>query len=820
MKVIDLLRLLRKHIVLLLITPIVLALIVAMLTRHPSYRFSSETILYTGIASGTTVEMDKSYSFFATNTAFDNLINIIKSRETQQEVAVRLLAQHLMFNNPDPKYITKKSFDDLRKITPPYIQSLVVKYLKKRSGVISEADTSLNTGEAEKTRILQPPYLDPVAYEQTVDNLMDYMEKNDTNFVYGLLNFNNQHYSINAISSITVVRISSSDLVKIHFESDDPGICQQTLAILTGVCIMNYKNIKENRSDAVVKYFENQVSQASGRLKVAEDKLLKFNEDNNIINYYEQSKAVAVVKEDLDVDYHNKRIRLAGIDAAIKRIEEKLKIQQQVQLNNTRIIDKRNQLADINFKIANAEIGGARDSITSLTLGKLKLQAETLKDEIRNSVNELYKFGTSTEGLPISSLLTDWINNVIDYEEIKAGLEVLGDRIKEFQKQYAAYAPAGANLKRIEREISVSEQEFLELLHGLNLAKLKMQDAELSSNIKAVDLPYYPLSPNPTKRKILIIIAAVLGFLIVFTTVLIMEYFDDTLKNPAKTSKILDLSALGIFPKIFLRTGAVNFPFVTNRLLEMIIQQIDRHPDIINSGTETKTLVFVSTLSNEGKTIVMGNLARKMKSQGKRILVLKFSRESLRRMEVSQTGYPENPPAISNSGFIKPRKSFIFLNHLLGYPDTRVDPDSPFLQTPDEFLSPEEYALYSIDTHYFSLQTYHDLFENNNIHPAFKPDYILIEIPALLYYSYPPGLIANCSLPILVCRSNRIWREADRNVLETFIKVSGRNPRFLLNGVELNVIESYFGELLKKRSWLRRIMKKVIRFEFFSRQQP
>jgi hypothetical protein len=38
--------------------------------------------------------------------------------------------------------------------------------------------------------------------------------------------------------------------------------------------------------------------------------------------------------------------------------------------------------------------------------------------------------------------------------------------------------------KRIEREITVSEQGYLEILHGLNLAKLKLQDSEMSSNIK------------------------------------------------------------------------------------------------------------------------------------------------------------------------------------------------------------------------------------------------------------------------------------------------------------------------------------------------
>ena len=102
MKVIDVLRLLRKHLVLLLLTPIVLVVLVTFLTRKPSFTYSSETILYTGIASGTSVEMDKTLSFFATNTAFDNLINVIKSRETQQEVAIRLLAEHLMMQKWEP----------------------------------------------------------------------------------------------------------------------------------------------------------------------------------------------------------------------------------------------------------------------------------------------------------------------------------------------------------------------------------------------------------------------------------------------------------------------------------------------------------------------------------------------------------------------------------------------------------------------------------------------------------------------------------------------------------------------------------------------
>lgn len=824
MKVIDILRILKKNLVLLIAIPVILVLLVSFFTRKPTYSYSSETTLFTGIASGSSVEMDKSLSFFATNTAFDNLINVIKSRETQQEVAIRLLAQHLMLEKYDSKYISRESFNNLRSITPAHILKLVVKN-GQASLPISARDTagvavkfsfeSLDTISMQ----LQPASIDKAAFDQTVRNLEMYMAGSDTNFVYKLLYFGHPHYSVKAISSVNVQRIASSDLVKLKYDSDDPGICQQTLILLTEVCLKNYKQIKENRSDAVVKYFEYQLKLAAERLKLGEDRLLKFNEDNNIINYYEQSKAVAVVKEDLDVDYNNKRIKLAGTKAAINRIEEKLGTQKQVQLKSSSIIEKRNQLSEVNTRIADAEVIGFGKTIDDKELVNLKQLSEKLKDDIRKSVNELYSYGNSTEGLPISSLLNDWITNVIDYEDTKAGIEVLGERIKEFQKQYAIYAPAGANLKRIEREISVSEQEFLEILHGLNLAKLKVQDAELSSSIKAVDPPFFPLSPIPTKRKILVMIAAVFGFLAVLTIILALEYFDETLKSLTRAMKIIQIKSAGVFPKILLKTGSVNFLFITNRLLEIIIQQIEQVLKTRDASGIPRTILFFSTMGNEGKTILVSNLARKLKKQGKKVVTLSFSRESLIRNEVEQIGYDVEPSKENNSGHYRQKIRFSVFSWLLGYPDTRIDYASPFLADPAAILAPGEYFNYQVNESFFNVQDANNLIRLNQITLNEVPDYLFIELPPVLYYAYPNELVSKADLAILVCRSNRTWSDADRNALGNFSQVHGHDPLLILNGVDLSVVNSVLGELPASNRNLKQIIKKIIRLQFYSRQQ-
>ncbi|MCX6239396.1 MAG: LysM peptidoglycan-binding domain-containing protein [Bacteroidia bacterium] len=903
MKIIDLVKLLRKHLVLLLFTPILLAGLVIYLTKTPSFTFSSETTLYTGIASGSSVEMGKSLSYFATNTDFDNLINVINSRETQQEVAIRLLAQHLMLPNYDPRYISSKSFQYVRKITPKYIYSLIVKpnpktvsityktipgtqnsaaqtknqhnseyqehtvkdnetlysisrqygvsvdQIKEINGLINNnilkgqillvsnqsgsnsnkviKDTPGTIGQSDSTATFSfsklntlsqdtrtgPASIDPEAFEQTVKNLTDLAKSGDTNFVYNLLNYNSPHYSLNEISNINVQRIANSDLVKLKYTSDDPGICQQTLIFFTEVCIKNYRNIKENSSDAVVKYFEFQVNQATQKLKTGEEKLLSFNKDNSIINYYEQSKAVAGAKEALDVDYNNMRIKLAGTEATIKRLEEKLAKQQKIQLESAPILEKRNQLSQINTKIATAETIGYGNTVDGQNLAVLKAKADELKEDIRKAVSELYSYTNSTEAIPINSLLNDWITNVLSYEDTRAGLGVLENRIQEFQKQYEIYAPAGANLKKIEREISVSEQEYLELLHGLNLAKLKMQDIELSSNLKSIDQPFYPLTPNPTKRKFLVVAAALFGFLIVLSTILALEFFDETLKNPKRAAKILNLLPLGVFPKIYLKPRALNFPYIIQRLIELIVQRIELLKKTKSRISNAYQILVFSTSNKEGKTVIAQNLASQLKKLGNKVILIRYSQEKTLHQKSVQNYCPG---AMISTEKQKPRpKGFSLINWLFGYPDTRIDYQSPLLCEYGSTIPQDEYYEYEINEYYHRTKDYKELLINNNYSLSFIPDYVIIEIPPVLFYPYPSDLVASIDLPLMVCRANRVWSEADQGAVENIAKITTCAPLFVLNGIELDVVESILGELPKKRSWLRPKMKEVFYFQYF-----
>ncbi|NQX76318.1 hypothetical protein [Gilvibacter sp.] len=793
MRLIEFIRLLLKHKFLLGGVPVLLAALVFLLTSNPKYDYYSETMMFTGLATGSSIEMDKSFNYFATNIAFDNLINIVNSRDTQEEVAIRLLSQHLMLDGADPRYISEASYEAFMETVPEELFDLVV-----QSDEVADATTEVDSTVATELTALYPRTINRQAYEQTVANLTAYMMETNDNFVYELLNYEDDHYSIKAISEIKAVRMSNSDLVKLSYQVDDPGICQQTLAIFSEVCQRRYKGVKENGSDAVVKYFEEQLRLAEQKLKQAENTLLQFNKDYNIINYYEQSKAVAIVKEEMEVNYNTKKAELAGAIASTEVIEQKLKIQEQVQAKTQEVLDKKKRLGELNFEVAMLESADSDDENTQQRIKALEDESKQLDIDIRAGINELYSFQNSVEGVPLGKTLPDWMDNVVKSEDLKAKLDVMEDRNEEFKQQYSIYAPAGANLKRIEREIAVSEQGYLEILHGLNLAKLKSQDNELSSNLKTMDPPYYPLSPIPTKRKLLVIASLFIGFILLLALILGMEFFDNTLKNLKRSTKIIRVPALGLVSKVLHNPGKVNQDVVLQRLMQIIVQNLKRACRTEANTESTKTVMMLSTQDKEGKTVITQNTAKFLADQGKRVLVLNY--EDVAYQSESKPGrYP-------------------ILNRILGYSDTRVGVNNAFLKTTLTSINNIDCITYSDSDAFNAVGSYQEILEKAGISLEYTPDFVFIELKGLLNNNYPMDLVANADLSILVCRANRLWSEADSNMVENLKFLTKNKVQHVLNGVELEEVEPILGEFPKNRSASRRRIKDLLRLQFHARE--
>ena len=530
--------------------------------------------------------------------------------------------------------------------------------------------------------------------------------------------------------------------------------------------------MKQNQTDAVIAYFKRQLEDAMRRLQRAESDLLVFNSRNNIINFYEQTKEIAAKKEELDVDYQNKQIALAGSDAALRIIEKKLETHAKLSLNTSAILKVRDELTNTTMQISNIEIDVGNDSASLKQVVALKNKVEYLKRELKDNIDQLYLVTNSVEGLPIKDLLNSWLENVIIFEESKASLRVLSERKRYYLKVYEIFAPLGAQQKRFERLIGVTESEFLELLHDLNLAKLRQQDDEMSTNLKVVDAPFYPLHALSSKALLMVLASALLGLIFVAIILIALEFFDTTIKTGERAQRLIKLKLAGLYPKIVKQIYTVDIGFILPRLVEIIAQNIRIVLTKSNtiSGKKPVIIGIISCRDSEGKTTIGRELSRKFKAFGENTLFLNYINEK------------SVPPENFNNGELIPPS--------------------------------EDEVQYIIQDNFFETKNFRELLNGYEHIDIESLDYIFVEIPSLINNAYPIDIVMQFDMTLLAVRANRSWADADNGVLNGFLAITKNPVQIVLNGVELMFLDSVFGDIPMQRSKFRKTLKKILTFRF------
>lgn len=847
MDIIQFIKLIRKNLFILVLVPIILVILVYFGTGNLVKYYASSSTIYTGIGSGLTVEAQANarLDYFGSKMEFDNILNLFKARETYQEVALSLFIQGLSLKTWDPQYISRKSFDELQELVPQYIKDMIILpesannssqnnkiplilndttglknkqhfiqnkiytvrveeslfSISTKLGVSASELMSKNTlittslepgtdliydqedlivfttknGKYDTIPLLIPDtsyYLkgaiDSASFAQTLKRFKEYYADNDTNYIYGLLNYGHKYYSMRAVGGVSAKRVQGSDLIEITFKTTDPGICKQSIQFTVKAFKRNYKKLKENQSDNVVAYFEARVAESSMNLQAAENRLLKFNQENNIINYYEQTRHISQQKQILESRYYDELMILTAADSVLKNLDKQLDSQKGMAKLNSAMLEFRNQLSDITYKIAVNELNNSPDPKTIKAIEELKAEQINLRKKINENIEGVFSLQFSAQGVNTESILNQWLNNTLIHEETTAKIAALSERRSEFQKTYEQFAPLGAKLSRIKREINVHEKQYLSVLHSLNLAKLKQQNLELQSNIKTVDPPYFPLYAEPSKRKILVAAAGIAGLMLVMFVILVMEYFDNTVKTPARAEKLCGLDLLSAYPRMTQKTKGINYDFITNRLMEQAVQKM--RSILEKEGIQDKkpiNILIFSTQVTDGKSLIQDAFGAKLKAFGFSVL---------------------------SANYILPN----------------YEPEFSFVSTENE--SPIEYKF---EPGSFTKESIQEILGEENDSSDY--DFVLIEIPSVTHHAYPPGLIKNADFGILVTRANRPWTNADKNSLAGIIQFMKFDPLVLLNGVQAESLEDLLGELPRRRSRIRRVLKKIVTLQFFER---
>ena len=718
MNVLKFIKILYGKLLYLIIIPVVFGGVVFYLTRNLPVKYSTEATIFTAVTSKTAlVVAETRVDNIATQNEYNNILTILKSRDLYEETALRLFTQDLMLDKPQKYVLSEASFNNLKKNVPPEIKKLIVK------------------GN----------------FEKSYANLSGYIQQDDKNYIYRLLNYEDPHYSIKAISTLKSERVNSSDLIQLTYESDDAAISYNTVKIIAEVFIRNYSKLKSNQTNDVVKYYEAKAKEIAQKLQDAEDRLLKFNIENGIVNYYEQTHQLTTQQEKIEVRLQEVKMECEAADAVLNKLESEVSKRYNINLRNSEILKMRQQLSFYNNKIATIELN--EESPDKKELINFKNKKTQIENNLKSKIDSIYIFDSKSQGIESQKMLVEWLDAVKNHESSTAMLKSMNKRLAEFMLQYKKYAPQGATIKRLEREIDVNEREYLNVLDQLGAAKLKQQSNSMVSNMKEMDEPKMPINPIPSKKKLYVIIASLFSLLFYIIGVFLVELLDHTIKTPSNLKKLAGYDVIAAFCMDGKQKKFINTEKITDIAAKYIFEKIR-----LDSQDKAKPYIIqiFSNWKNSGKLYSANIISEQLQKFGYKYKLINFSE------------------ALSIKNGLK-----------------------------EGDINDAEQTL----SQYYKANNYSELIDSE----LSDIDFIISIVPPITNGFDNTVLLKTANINFVVHDANVSWTDADNFILEKYNQLINKNTYSILTNANPDNLEEMYGEIPKKRSALRIFVKKMIK---------
>ena len=581
------------------ILPLIALVVAWFATRNMERIYDTKTTIYTGMLTGYNIEGGSGTAGGNQQTNIANLMLIIQTDNTIHEVALRLFARCMMYGNPnkDNNYITAEHFRQLDASVPLEVKSLINK-----------------NSESETYR-----------------NLKAYEKPTQDNFLFGLLNFH-PYFSINSITSrLKVLQLEYSDIIDISYSANDPGICYNTLDILNEVFARQYRDLRYGETLNVIKFFEKEVARLYRVLTEAENDLIKYNVKHRIINYGEQTKALAGLEAQQQVKDNELRMNIATTEALIAYLKQQLGDRAKIIESNQQFTSLVRDITRLQSRIANLKLmsseNGGNNNEAQLELAKAERQlAETTKKvkDLTLSI-EAANYNTDT-GVKASTLVDRWLEQVLLLEQTKAELSAQDIMKESINNQFIFYSPIGATLDRKDRHIGFIEANYIEMLRGLNSARLRQRNLQMSTAVlRILNPPVFPLSAQATNRMMILSSAFALTLLLTALYFFIIEMLDRTLRDRMRSEKITQIPVMGCFPK----ESSLRYRRFNKTISDMALRQLSKSLLPHFKEGQQNVLNLLSTDAANGKSYLAQELENYWLSLGLQVRRLTYDEDFL-----------------------------------------------------------------------------------------------------------------------------------------------------------------------------------------------
>jgi len=279
------------------------------------------------------------------------------------------------------------------------------------------------------------------------------------------------------------------------------------------------------------------------------------------------------------------------------------------------ITQMESQIASLQSQVEKVSTQSVQDQ-----LNDVEAQMEPLQDEVSTIQQELATLNpayTQEQKKRVAELETQLakIQPLLDlYQQIYSNLVVLGTPNE------------GGNNTRLTQSqttLALYQQIYVNLLSSMESVRLaRLQNTPTIVQIEAAIFPNEPIRPRPLTNTML---AGAVGLMLAAGIVFLIEYLDNTLKNPEDILRYLDLPVIGYIAEMKVSSKSAEALYVAKQPRSPVTEAfraLRTNLEFAGVDQPLRTLLVTSPGPNEGKTTTAINLAAIIAQGNKKVVLL------------------------------------------------------------------------------------------------------------------------------------------------------------------------------------------------------
>ena len=516
-----------------------------------------------------------------------------------------------------------------------------VNYLGNQSTLLT------NQVEILKSRMLSEAvvrYLEAVPYR---DSLAIFQPNRDGEY----MSFRSQ---VNWIMNLLqVTPIKDTDVIEIKFSAGSPFEAAKICNVVAHIFKELDRDSNRSEFKELRQFLEKQLQKKGEELRQSEEALKEYRERNKLAALDERTSELITRLAESQASLEAALVELEGELEQKKNLERQLEDRRESlslevsQISSPLLATLQEEYAKLVAEKVTYEVLIAQDRIDpaeyQAQLQSMEKRIIAVQKKLQEEAQRISSTSMVSDPLLIAQ---DIISGVLKSETVIKGLrakiEVLKEITLEYDSELEELPGQALELARLQRQLEVDQGTYL--LMTEKLEETKISEAGQRDNVRLVDTAIRPSFPTKPNKRLNLILGALIGLGLGIGIIFLLEYFDDSIKNPDELEKI-GYPILSIIPqistdeltkKIMSRNGGGNGELEEiHRIESRLITHFDPKSPISeayrtlrtniqfkNLEKEDRAVLVTSSTPKEGKSTTVANLAITMAQMGSRVLLV------------------------------------------------------------------------------------------------------------------------------------------------------------------------------------------------------